>query len=141
MKNSFPVSNHSPKEDATIKKKTNGVAKSKAVIAEKNGHQGIELDFDESRELLTVLTEVKNGNFGVRVPIDKSGIHGKIYDTLNQIIDLNEEMMLEFTRAGNTIGKQGKLTQRIEVPNVKGSWSNRCGIIECTYFRSRASHH
>src|SRR6202044_197827 len=34
-----------------------------------------------------------------------------------------EEMMREFTKAGNTIGKQGKLTQRIEVPGVKGSWS------------------
>ncbi len=31
--------------------------------------------------------------------------------------------MQEFTRAGNTIGKQGKLTQRIEVPNAKGAWS------------------
>jgi len=32
-------------------------------------------------------------------------------------------MMEEFTRAGNTIGKQGKLTKRIELPSVKGSWS------------------
>src|SRR3978361_2431953 len=31
-------------------------------------------------------------------------------------------MMREFTRGVNTIGKQGKLTQRIEVPNAKGSW-------------------
>jgi hypothetical protein len=28
-------------------------------------------------------------------------------------------MMLEFTKAGNIIGKQGKLTQRIEVPKRK----------------------
>ena len=38
-------------------------------------------------------------------------MNGKIYDTLNEIISLNEKMMLEFTRAGNTIGKQGKLTK------------------------------
>jgi hypothetical protein len=32
-------------------------------------------------------------------------------------------MMLEFTRAGNTIGKQGKLTQRIELAHSKGGWT------------------
>ncbi|MEO5892953.1 MAG: HAMP domain-containing protein [Ferruginibacter sp.] len=76
-----------------------------------------------TRDLLQVLTDVKNGNFSVRMPIDQVGLSGKICDTLNEIISLNEKMMLEFTRAGNTIGKQGKLTQRIEVPSAKGSWS------------------
>ena len=89
-----------------------------------NGHDHTPLyNLFDDRELLTVLTEVKNGNFKVRMPIDQVGIQGKICDTLNDIISLNEEMMLEFTRAGNTIGKQGKLTQRIEVPSAKGSWS------------------
>ena len=80
-------------------------------------HNGI-----QAAELLRVLTEVKNGNFTVRMPIDGVGVNGKIYDTLNEVIALNEKMMLEFTRAGNTIGKHGKLTQRIELPSNKGSW-------------------
>jgi HAMP domain-containing protein/GAF domain-containing protein len=75
-----------------------------------------------SKELLHVLSEVKNGNFTVRMPIDQTGLNGKIFDTLNEIISLNEKMMQEFTHAGNTIGKQGKLTQRIELPAAKGSW-------------------
>jgi HAMP domain-containing protein/signal transduction histidine kinase/DNA-binding response OmpR family regulator len=75
-----------------------------------------------SRQLLKVLMEVKNGNFSVRMPIDEVGLNGKICDTMNEIITLNERMMFEFTKAGNIIGKQGKLTQRIEVPNAKGSW-------------------
>ncbi len=79
-------------------------------------------DKASAKELLRVLTEVKNGNFTVRMPIDEVGVNGKIYDTLNEIISLNEKMMLEFTRAGNTIGKQGKLTKRIETPSAKGSW-------------------
>ncbi len=76
------------------------------------------------KELLTVLVEVKNGNFNVRMPIDQTGISGKICDTLNDIISLNEKLMFEFTKAGNTIGKQGKLTQRIDIANAKGSWGN-----------------
>ena len=76
----------------------------------------------DTKELLRVLTEVKNGNFSVRMPIDHYGINGKICDTLNDIIELNDKMMLEFSKAGNTIGKQGKLTQRLELPNGRGAW-------------------
>jgi len=72
-------------------------------------------------ELLRVLTEVKNGNFSVRMPIDQVGITGKIFDALNDVITMNERMMEEFTNAGNTIGKQGKLSQRIELPNAKAN--------------------
>ena len=83
-------------------------------------HNDTELDH---RELLRVLMEIRNGNFNVRMPLDKVGLTGKICDTLNDIISLNDRMMYEFTRAGNTIGKQGKLMQRIDVPNAKGAWS------------------
>ena len=72
--------------------------------------------------LLKVLTAVRNGDFTVRMSNGVSGLDKKICDTLNEIISLNEKMMFEFTRAGSTIGKQGKLTQRIELPNAKGSW-------------------
>ncbi|RZK45620.1 MAG: hybrid sensor histidine kinase/response regulator, partial [Pedobacter sp.] len=96
-------------------KKTSASKPAKAVLRDDD-----ELD---SRHLLHVLTEIRNGNFNVRMPIDSVGLNGKICDTLNEIIMLNEKMMVEFTRASNTIGKQGKLTQRIEVPNAKGSWS------------------
>ncbi len=39
-----------------------------------------------SGELLRVLTEVKNRNFTVRMPVDEVGLSGKINDTLNQMI-------------------------------------------------------
>jgi HAMP domain-containing protein/signal transduction histidine kinase/CheY-like chemotaxis protein len=90
------------------------------LIDDTNGHHLT--DVPDNKELLRILTEVKNGNFTVRMPIDQTGLNGKICDTLNEIISLNEKMMQEFTHAGNTIGKQGKLTQRIEIPAAKGSW-------------------
>ncbi|MBI1767571.1 MAG: HAMP domain-containing protein [Bacteroidetes bacterium] len=74
-------------------------------------------------ELLEKLREVKNGNFAVRLPSNEAGMKGKIFDMLNDIIAMNEKMMKEFTRARNTIGKEGKLTQRITVPSTKGSWN------------------
>ena len=78
----------------------------------------------DKKELFKVLTEVKNGNFSVRMPIDYVGMDGKICDTLNEIIDLNERMIHEFTKAGKIIGEQGKLTERISLPRGKGSWQS-----------------
>jgi HAMP domain-containing protein/signal transduction histidine kinase/CheY-like chemotaxis protein len=75
-------------------------------------------------ELLRVLTEVRNGNFEVRMPVDQLGINGKICDILNDIVSLNEKMTHEFTRASDAIGKQGKLTHRIEISYAKGSWNS-----------------
>jgi HAMP domain-containing protein/signal transduction histidine kinase/DNA-binding response OmpR family regulator len=92
----------------------------------KNGHSSASHmdDFTDknSTELLKILIEVKNGNFSARMPIDKVGVYGKICDTMNEIIELNDKMMQEFTKAGNTIGKQGKLTQRLDLPNGRGAW-------------------
>ncbi len=101
-------------------KKTNGKnGKHKEKIAS-NGSDD-ELD---TRELLKALSEVKNGNFSVRMPVDKVGIAGKICDTLNDIISLNETLVEELTLARNTIGKQGRLNHRVVLPkNARGSWS------------------
>ncbi|HEY6978287.1 MAG TPA: HAMP domain-containing protein, partial [Chitinophagaceae bacterium] len=88
---------------------------------------GILLSQDEldSAELLKILAEVKNGNFSARMPIDKIGISGKICDTLNEIISLNEILVQELNLARNTIGKQGKMNHRVELPRfAKGSWSS-----------------
>ncbi len=74
--------------------------------------------------LLQKLREVKDGNFAVRLPSGETGMTGKIFDTLNEIIEMNETMMIEFTKARKTIGKEGKLTQRITLPSTKGSWSH-----------------
>ncbi len=79
----------------------------------------------DSKELLKVLSEVRNGNFNVRMPIDQIGLEGKICDTLNEIISLNEVLMLELTKAGNIIGRQGNLTHRIILPRfARGHWSD-----------------
>src|SRR6201988_2833744 len=73
-------------------------------------------------EFFNTLLKVRNGNFSVRLPADQVGIKGKIYDTLNEIIELNETLVFEFEQVGNSIGKQGKLTQRVEIAGARGSW-------------------
>ncbi|MGP8215514.1 MAG: HAMP domain-containing protein [Bacteroidia bacterium] len=75
-------------------------------------------------ELFSILLKVRNGNFSVRLPADQVGIKGKICDSLNEIIEMNEKMVIEFEKVGNSIGKQGKLTQRVEIDGARGSWGS-----------------
>ena len=78
----------------------------------------------DERELLQVLSEVRNGNFSVRMPIDKTGLGGKICDILNDIIFLNESLVEELQQARMTIGKKGHLNHRVGLPKfARGSWS------------------
>ena len=90
----------------------------------KNGNHG-SVDEIDNYELLRLLLEVKEGNFSVRMPGDKLGISGKICDTLNGIIQLNEALFEELTKARNTIGLKGHLNHRVELPRfAKGSWAS-----------------
>src|SRR5450755_2762500 len=45
----------------------------------------------DDKELLRILLQVRNGNFTVRMPIGEVGVKGRVFDTLNEIISLNEE--------------------------------------------------
>src|SRR5579871_4818611 len=75
-------------------------------------------DWDDD-SFFTTLLKVRNGDFSVRMPVDRVGLKGKIYDTLNEIIELNEKMVIEFEKVGHGIGKQGKLTQRVEIDGAR----------------------
>ncbi|MFY2558682.1 HAMP domain-containing protein [Corallococcus terminator] len=88
--------------------------------------RSVEDDSDtlDSRQLLRVLTAVRKGDFSVRMPVDKVGNAGKVADSLNEIIELNERMAHEFERIGSVVGKEGRITQRANVVSAMGSWAD-----------------
>ncbi|HJV52045.1 MAG TPA: hypothetical protein VJ652_11325, partial [Noviherbaspirillum sp.] len=51
----------------------------------------------EAKLLLSVLTALKKGDFSARMPSDWTGLAGKIADTLNDIIESNEQMVRSVT--------------------------------------------
>ncbi len=75
------------------------------------------------KQLLRTLSAVKKGDFSARMPIDQTGMAGKIADTLNDIIEQNERMATELQRIGNVVGKEGKISERASLGNVRGSWA------------------
>src|SRR5437870_1369963 len=85
--------------------------------------QQMTADSLEAKQLLKVLIALKKGDFSVRLPVEWTGTSGKIADTLNEIIELNEKLVKELARVSRVVGREGKLTQRAALGTVDGSWA------------------
>lgn len=92
--------------------------------AEIPGSAHIENDSLDSSELLKILIEIKNGNFNVEMPVNKTGLSGKIADTINEIISNNKKIIKEFAHAQKNIGKEGRLDHRIIATDARGEWKD-----------------
>ncbi len=77
----------------------------------------------DTSSLLKTLIAFKDGDFSVRLPVDQTGLAGKIADTLNEIFKLNERMTSEFARISGAVGKEGKISQRASLGSASGGWA------------------
>jgi HAMP domain-containing protein/signal transduction histidine kinase/DNA-binding response OmpR family regulator len=77
----------------------------------------------DSKALLKALTALKKGDFTVRLPLEWTGIAGKVADTFNDLVELNERMTKELDRVRRVVGIEGKLNQRASLGDVSGSWA------------------
>src|ERR1700682_5171362 len=66
-----------------------------------NGHSVREQSVDQPR-LLAALRGVRAGDFGVRLPLDWTGVSGSISDVFNEVVELNERLNREFQRISQT---------------------------------------
>jgi signal transduction histidine kinase/HAMP domain-containing protein len=84
--------------------------------------------------LLSVLSDVNNGDFSVRMPLNWTGVAGKIADRLNNVIAANETLGIELAKVSRVVGKEGKLLQRVAMRGSDRVWSNTIesvnGLIE-----------
>src|SRR5258706_7284746 len=78
----------------------------------------------EARTLLAALTAWKQGDGTVRLPIEWDGMQGKIAETFNEVVELNERIVEELSRLRQKVGKEGKLKQRAQMSDVRGFWRN-----------------
>ena len=77
----------------------------------------------DAKVLLSVLAKVKGGDFSARMPLEWTGVAGKIADGLNDLIIANEALATELARVSEVVGKQGKLSQRVVLGGWAQSWS------------------
>ena len=77
----------------------------------------------DTSTLLKTLIAFRDGDFSARLPVDQTGLAGKIADTLNEIFKLNERMASEFSRISSAVGKEGKINQRATLGSASGRWA------------------
>ncbi|MDZ4856849.1 MAG: hypothetical protein SGJ26_18680, partial [Nitrospirota bacterium] len=69
------------------------------------------------------MTAFRDGVFVVRLPVDWSGMDGRIAETFNQTIAQKQRLSSEITRLSVTVGREGRLRQRISMPGAYGGWA------------------
>src|SRR5437879_5093313 len=83
----------------------------------------------ELKQLLNALTAFKRGDFSVRLPEDWTGLAGKVADTFNDVIAINERMRRELERITRVVGKEGRISQRVSLGAVSEGWADSIGCI------------
>jgi signal transduction histidine kinase/HAMP domain-containing protein/CheY-like chemotaxis protein len=86
-----------------------------------DGEAGAHLN-GHAATLLGALQAVKKGDASVRLPLDWTGIDGKIADAFNDMVELNARTQAELARLSRVVGKEGKLKQRASLGDVTGFW-------------------
>src|SRR4030081_1029788 len=81
------------------------------------------MDAVDASVLLKVLAKIKGGDFTARMPLEWTGVPGKVADSLNEVIIANQALEAELARVSQVVGKQGKLSQRIVLGGWTQSWS------------------
>src|SRR5437763_4499634 len=83
------------------------------------------LDVVDHKLLLPTLLAVKKGDFTVRMPVEHTGLAGKLYDTLNDVIELEQRTAQEIARISQVVGKEGRINSRASLGGAGGAWQQR----------------
>ena len=82
-----------------------------------------------SRLLLAAIISFRDGDFSRRLPSDWDGIAGQIATAFNQAIAHEHQILAEVTRLSATVGKEGRLRQRMSLPGALGGWATKVDSI------------
>ncbi|HVA16044.1 MAG TPA: HAMP domain-containing protein, partial [Stellaceae bacterium] len=88
----------------------------------KNGNGGGSGTLD-MRILLQAMQAMRNGDFSVRLPADLDGLSGKVADAFNEIVGSNERMAQQLEFVGQSVGRQGRTRQRVQLGVPGGAWA------------------
>lgn len=75
--------------------------------------------------LLQALTAVKHGDFSARLPLEWTGISGKIATTFNEGVERKQQFTHEIERVTRLVGKEGKINHRMDLGRIDGGWSEQ----------------
>ena len=75
------------------------------------------------RQILAAMDAFRDGDFSVRLPTNWSNTNARLSAAFNQTIAQKQRMSEEVVRLTESVGKQGRLRQRISLPGGIGGWA------------------
>ncbi len=72
--------------------------------------------------LLAALVSMRDGNFRKRLTVSGDGVMSEIAAVFNEVADRNLHLTGELARVRRMVGREGKLTERLETGACEGSW-------------------
>ncbi|MFJ4928341.1 HAMP domain-containing protein [Streptomyces sp. NPDC088736] len=81
-----------------------------------------EVDTAALNRLLAALVSMRDGNFRKRLTVSGDGVMSEIAAVFNEVADRNLHLTGELSRVRRMVGREGKLTERLETGACEGSW-------------------
>ncbi|NYE43292.1 HAMP domain-containing protein/signal transduction histidine kinase/ActR/RegA family two-component response regulator [Streptomyces fulvorobeus] len=81
------------------------------------------MDAAALNRLLAALVAMRDGNFRRRLTVSGDGVLTEIAAVFNEVADRNLHLTGELARVRRVVGREGKLTERLETGACEGSWA------------------
>ncbi|MFD7235815.1 HAMP domain-containing protein [Streptomyces syringium] len=82
-----------------------------------------QVDTAALNRLLAALAAMRDGNFRKRLTVSGDGAMAEIAAVFNEVADRNLQLTGELARVRRVVGREGKLTERLEVGACEGAWA------------------
>jgi signal transduction histidine kinase/DNA-binding response OmpR family regulator/HAMP domain-containing protein len=80
--------------------------------------------------LVSALRAAIDGDFGVRVPLTKRhGTMREFAEAFNELLERNATLARELVRVERTVGRDGRLDERVSMGEVHGGWATSVGAV------------
>src|SRR5262245_26813741 len=69
----------------------------------------------DAEQILAALVALKKGDFNARLPLDWTGVAGKVADTFNEVAEMMAHSTGQLSRISRLVGKEGRIQERLGV--------------------------
>ncbi|MEV4741265.1 HAMP domain-containing protein [Streptomyces sp. NPDC049555] len=83
-----------------------------------------EVDTASLNRLLAALEAMRDGNFRKRLTVTGDGVTAQIAAVFNEVADRNLQLTGELARVRRVVGREGRLTERLETGVCQGAWAS-----------------
>ncbi|HET6914657.1 MAG TPA: HAMP domain-containing protein [Acidimicrobiales bacterium] len=80
-------------------------------------------------DLLSAIRQARGGDFTVRLRARRGGLAGDIGSAFNELIEMNARSNRELARVARQVGRDGRMTERMDLPDASGAWRESVGSV------------